>query len=549
MTQIVASTPSLESKGCFERSIQVQIFLLACLPMLIGHHARPIQTFYPELLAVLIGLGLIATVAWRYGLAFGPTVLSPLLWIGLIGVQALAGRTLHAHDVLGFSGFVLWAVLLAAALRHCVNRLPEGSLSSAFAAGLLAGATYNALAVILQVSVGDLPGIYYPFDGSVVGNIGQRNLLTVYLMLGVVSAIQLYGAQRLPRFGMLAVIVFLTFSLVLAGGRSIVVYMAWLAASLLLVPGLIQDRRRTLGIVAAVAAIIFWELMHPWVIEVLAVPGESITGRFQTQGALDGARQNLLMVAWQQILTHPLLGAGLGSFDQLVFWQALPADGSLRFLSNVEHAHNILAHLAAELGLLALIPLGVLAVALLRRMRADCAVGWWSGVAPGLLILHAMIEYPLWYAHYLGLFACLMAFSLPAGRWQLNSGAGLKLGVAIGLLAALLGMVWLERDYRRLETYPEARLPPVQVFQTFNAIAANPLIGQHARAFLAGNLNPAPVRIPEKLALCQRALSEFVDEAVIMACLPIFDLAGLPAMAQALRERLARNEPRQQPGR
>ena len=85
------------------------------------------------------------------------------------------------------------------------------------------------------------------------------------------------------------------------------------------------------------------------------------------------------------------------------------------------------------------------------------------------------------------------------------------------------------------------RTPPGQIFSEFTAISRNPLIGQHARSFLAANLSPSPNRLPEKLALCRRAIADFADIAVIRACLPIYAMGATPEEANQLRERFKRS--------
>ena len=530
-------------KNLFGRSVQLQVFLLACLPFLVAHHVRPIPTFYPELIAILIGTGLIVSAAWRYGLSVGIALLSPLIWIALITLQILLGPAPPLHDVLGFSGFVLWAILLAAALRQFMIRMPNGGLSNIFALGLLTGASLNALAAILQISVDGVAGVFYSFDKSVIGNIGQRNLLYSYLMLGVISAIHLHSAGRLARPGLAGLLILLTFALNLTGSRAVLIYTACLVVSIWLVPGLAKDRRHVFGITFATAGIVLFQILHPWLVSIFPGFGESMAERFQTLGAMDQVRLNLLAVAGQMVADHPLLGAGLGTFNQRVFWQPLESVDLLQNLTNTAHAHNIAAQLAGELGLLALIPLLVLLLALYRRRPADGAANWWGWLVPTILIIHSLLEYPLWYAHFLGIFAFSMAFAIPAERKILFPSSSLKIGIAISTAAFLFCIFTVVNDYRRLENYPEARISPIQLVQTFNEIATNPLIGQYARSFLAANLNPAPVRIPEKLALCRQSIEDFADEAVIIACLPIYDLAGHVKEASTLRERVARNGP------
>ena len=121
------------------RRIRALVFLLAALPFVIGHHARPITTFYPELTAFLIGGAVIGCVSWRHGLSVSLAILSPLIWLLLVLLQFAAGTTPALHDALGFSLFIVWAVLLAAALTRFRAQDKTADLETVFASALVAG--------------------------------------------------------------------------------------------------------------------------------------------------------------------------------------------------------------------------------------------------------------------------------------------------------------------------------------------------------------------------------------------------------------------------
>ncbi len=517
------------------------VFLLASAPFLISVHDRPIPTFYPELSAFLIGLAIIGSIAWRHGLSFSWVILSPLLLLGLLGFQSLFQVAPHIQDTLGFVLFIVWAVGLAAAVRsYCRNQNGAG-LVDALAFGLMVGGVLNAFAAVIQVSVlvSGFPGVFYPTEISVTGNIAQRNLLASYLVIASIATIHLSATRRLPTAVMVPILLSLSLALSISTARSMLVYTGWMALSVLVLRRFAGDEGRNRGVLFFVASLMLWQLLQPWLAEILPGLGEtSLAERFRSQGLFDGLRTSMLAVAWQMFAEHPWLGAGLGSFDQWVFWRELPAGSAPLYLSNVEHGHNIVAHLAGELGLLAPIPLIVMLLAGFRGKPCEPSANWLALAALGVLILHSLLEYPLWYMHFLALFAVLLAIRLPDVGWHTGTGR-LQAIIALVLTGSLaLLAVPVVRDFQRMST---TALPPTQLFNVFAEISRNPLIGQHARGFMAANINPAPNRIPYKLALCQQAIGEYADDLVIYNCLPIYDLAGRREEAQQFRNRLSRN--------
>ena len=97
------------------------------------------------------------------------------------------------------------------------------------------------------------------------------------------------------------------------------------------------------------------------------------------------------------------------------------------------HAQNILLHLLAETGIgggALLIATAALWLADLRRVRFDLE-WWWLAALLATLSLHSLLEFPLWYAYFLGVAAIAVGLgsqrALPVrhagGAWIARFGA------------------------------------------------------------------------------------------------------------------------------
>jgi hypothetical protein len=166
------------------------------------------------------------------------------------------------------------------------------------------------------------------------------------------------------------------------------------------------------------------------------------------------------------ISQKPWLGWGWGELDFAHFMTLYPG---ARFCDILDNAHNLPLHLAVELGL----PLAILSIAvglfLLLRGRpwlerdAGRQMAW--GVL-AVILLHSMLEYPLWYAPFQvasGLCVVLLWNSRnPSAaqkQWRSPVHRAMALSVASVLVTAVGYVAW---DYTRVSQIympPDERLP------------------------------------------------------------------------------------------
>jgi hypothetical protein len=191
---------------------------------------------------------------------------------------------------------------------------------------------------------------------------------------------------------------------------------------------------------------------------------------------------------------------------------------------------------------LALAALTLWAVRLARHYRTQpSAALWWICAAAGVGLLHSLIEFPLWNAHFLGVTALLVgAGATPQLRSRAVTRAARLGGVAaVAALALALGV--LLRDYVRLDT---ARVtgtamtmaPAAQVRRdaaTMDALRAGMLAPVAERWILLG----APLDrddLAGKLALSERVARVWPSNAVIVRRAVFLALDGKAAEARAL---------------
>jgi hypothetical protein len=180
----------------------------------------------------------------------------------------------------------------------------------------------------------------------------------------------------------------------------------------------------------------------------------STHGTFARFGQDDGCASRLTL--WANVLTliaqKPWLGWGWGELDYAHYITLYPG---ARFCDILSNAHNLPLHLAVELGVpVALMVCGV-AVWLVLRARpwretdATRQLAW--GVL-ALILLHSMLEYPLWYGPFQMAFG-LCVYLLWATRTR--SARAVQLAAYPGPAAA-------SRSYLQLSVRPDDVSIPVR---------------------------------------------------------------------------------------
>ncbi len=502
--------------------------LMWVLPFLYPYHAYPVTTFYQEWLTALLGvlaLPLLLTARFWHAPQVPGIVLLPIGLLLLLLLQYIGGLIGHFDQVLLLSLYFLFAALLMMLGQHLRTELGLPLVATVLAAFLLAGAELNMLAGIVQHYRWQtfLNGfITAKVSAAVFGNIAQPNHFANYIALGLVS-LGLLHTRFGWRIGLTALLAApLLFVLVLSGSRS-----AWLYLScVLLLAWAWQRRDRALRPLLGYAAALWlgYLAMHgllqlPW----LQGDTGSVTAAERLFG--EAASGSIRLHLWREAVLifaqFPLFGAGFGQFA----YQHLLLGDELRnpAISGLyNNAHNLVLQLAAETGLAGL---GVLCATLwlwlrpVRRMPFTLE-HWWGFALLAVLAIHSLLEYPLWYAYFIGIAAFLLgAFDGVSYRLELRR-AG-RMSVALILLLGAISLWQGLQSYRHLENALRMRNVPAsgvaagpRAQDELLATLDYPLFGSYAQLFVAGMMVPDEDKLEQKLALNGHAL-RFIPTATL----------------------------------
>ena len=443
--------------------------LMWVLPFLYHDHPRPIATFYGEWVAAMLGLCAIFFLTMHRSsqqLQIPRIALLPIALLLLVLVQFVLGRGAYFEQSLLFALYLLWAALLIIIGRCLREEFSLPILVSTLALFLLVGAELSALIGVLQHYSGHYSGHTFPgslvmanYSASVFGNLAQPNHFADYITLGLASLGLVYTRWKLRAWQLLLLAAPLLFVLVLSGSRSPWLYLPCITGMAFLWQR--RDKSCLPLLHYCLLLLLSFGLMHlvvqiPW----LTGPHGNTTGvqrLLEAGGAGGSLRLSIWYEAWLIFTQNPLLGAGFGQLP----WQHFQLGPILRDanLSNhngyIDHAHNLVLHLAAEMGLAGLLILfGTLALWLSQAYRAPrTAYHWWGYALLAVLALHSMLEYPLWYAYFLGVAAFTLGL-LDDTSYRLavrgNIGSlGRWLMLAM-LLPGLLFLTQMLQDYRKL---------------------------------------------------------------------------------------------------
>ncbi|HLD08799.1 MAG TPA: Wzy polymerase domain-containing protein, partial [Methylophilaceae bacterium] len=277
----------------------------------------------------------------------------------------------------------------------------------------------------------------------------------------------------------------------------------------------------------------------PWFAS--SAPMITAMDRMEHAGGNFSDRMNIWHAAWIMFKDAPWFGLGWGEFDWGYFERA-----SLLAVSTVDqrvnHAHNLFMQLLAETGTVGLL-LVVMGVAtwLLRVLRAGYHRDRYSSshsplpcfllfAVLGVLGIHTMLEYPLWYAHFLGIAALLMGLADPQ---DFPVGSSLRRAIVlisgIGLFLAT-SLAW---DYNKIEHWlvsarrfqvVDADLP--QFREDMLSVRRNPLLAPYVDVTLALSAEPSLDHLQDKLTLSTSAMHFEPVADLVFAQAVLLSLAG-----------------------
>ncbi|OGA12652.1 MAG: hypothetical protein A3H32_06620 [Betaproteobacteria bacterium RIFCSPLOWO2_02_FULL_63_19] len=441
---------------------------MCVLPFLIPYHQDPLRSFYPEWFAAALGLCAVAVAL--AGRVF-PSVRLPAPGRWLIGFAvflaacALARDPVYPQMTLWAIAYVAYAVLMLWLGAHLVHEMGLARTAEVLAACVLAGALANAAAGVVQFYgrpfwLEDL--VAHLRGNRAYGNIAQANLYANYLALGQAALLFLWVRGRIGGSLTWCAAALLVWASALSDSRAALLFVLWFAAlgalSTRQSPAGDMRRLRTASFVLAAATLAAFAVVPRF---------NDLFGLGPAQAGMDGrwfgGAGFLRWPAWALALRlfagAPIAGVGVGEFAGAAFDAGLPREMADAF-EVWTSPHDLVLHLMAETGAigaaLVLAGIAVWCRQVWQSYRAEWQpAAWWIVAAVGVGLVHSLVEFPLWSAHFLGTTALLMGTVTTVSARSLgglNSGAALRRvavgGVWVGLAVILaLGL----RDYGRLD--------------------------------------------------------------------------------------------------
>ncbi|HXU92146.1 MAG TPA: Wzy polymerase domain-containing protein [Gallionella sp.] len=490
------------------------------LPFLHYRHQYPLTTFYQEWWSALLGVLALTLLAARdyWQQPQVPRIAQlPVALIVLALLQSALGKVAYFDQALLYVLYLLFAsmlMLLGARLRECFGM---DRLALVLAICLLVGAEASALIGVLQHFRWHTPldaVVVVKVSAGVYGNVAQPNHFANYIALGLVSLGLLLRQNRLKVRYVVLLALPLLFVMSLSGSRS-----SWLY--LLFMSGLAwwwarRDAAQRPLLHYSLLLLAGFGLMHGVVqLPFMAGAGNSIDTMQRLLGpdVSGGIRLYLWREAGLMFSQSPWLGVGFGQFAWHHF-QLVPVlqPGNIQGLYN--NAHNLVFQLAAETGLAGLLALFVsLGVWLygLRRAPLDAA-HWWGCAALGVLGIHSLLEYPLWYAYFLAVAALLLG-ALDQTHYQLELRRMGRLSVAAVILLGLATLAQLLISYQQLEQTLRIRPASAADRGSFErtrdglaAVQGGSLLSPYAELFMSSLIEVSDERLKEKLELNTRVM-------------------------------------------
>jgi O-antigen ligase len=474
---------------------------------------------------------------------FAPIHLPARPLITWLAASALAVLLGHGHDI-PLAAATVFALAMAG-VAACVGAgMARAGSPAPWAWALLAAGLLSAPLGLLQYyGLADVlvPWTTTPEPGQAYGNLRQRNQFASLISMALIAALWLHAVHgRRVRAALAPGALLLVVAAAAATSRTGLLELLLIAGSSTVLAW--RERRRHPARPA--------RLPHPLVLVSLVLayftaawPLPQLAGS-EVEGMLarlrDGAPEaHSRLLLWRNVIDliarHPWAGWGWG---ELKFAHYSTLYAGPRFVEILDNAHNLPLHLAVELGIpAALLVCGgfgwlVLAARPWRETDPARLMAW--GLL-AVIVLHSLLEYPLWFGPFQLVFGLCLGFLWPApGAARRLSRILPRATCALALLAVVGYAAW---DYTRVSQVYLAR------DQRLPAYRDHPL-GQAQRSLLFAapvafaRLTLTPVdqaNAAEMHALAQRVLHFSPEPSVIVKLIDSAVLLGEEdeAIAQA----------------
>lgn len=278
-----------------------------------------------------------------------------------------------------------------------------------------------------------------PPMGRITGNLAQPNIASFVNILAIISAYYLLFLKQKNKkilFFLMPAVFLLVLGVSLSGSRAGVILLA-----VGLVGGLFyawhSHKIRWLvflgGLLVAMPAYqLGVAMLHSW--DFAQAPAVVGTDRLMSGGL--GLRSILLERAWWAFSSNPIFGVGYNNYLSFGFDNI----ERVSWYEAADHSHNVIAQIAAELGIVGLLTLMGVVVVLCQKLVTFVKFKLPTDelflcLLLATIILYSFSEFPLWYPNFLFLFVFLMGL--------LDKGFVLKVGLSNKLLSAFAFMLML----------------------------------------------------------------------------------------------------------
>ncbi|VTU38082.1 PglL family O-oligosaccharyltransferase [Variovorax sp. RA8] len=480
-----------------------------------------------------------------------------LVWLAVIAGAVLLGRV--AGSILDlYAAAALAVVAWTACVGAGLARAPV-SRQAALACGLLAAGLLSAVLGLLQyygLAAPLVPWTTAPDLGQAYGNLRQRNQFATLISMALIAALWLHGnGGRRARLALVPVSALLLLALAASTSRTGLLQLllisgisAWLAW---------RERHRLQGQGGptgarlpppwALLALIPAYFAAAWLLPLFAGSGvEGMMHRLREGAPAAHSRLVLWGNVLELIAQHPWTGWGWG---ELSFAHYTTLYEGPRFVEILDNAHNLPLHLAVELGIPAAVLIcggfGWLVLGARPWRETDPArlMAW--GLL-GVIVLHSLLEYPLWYGPFQLVFGLCLGFLWPASPKKTATAAqgrpffALSLAAALALMTVVAYAAW---DYTRVSQLYLAREERLPVWRedTLAQVQDSWLFANQVKFAELALMPVTRANAAEVHALAQRLVHFSPEPRVIVKLVDSAVLLGREAEAfeQAKRFRIA----------
>lgn len=334
-----------------------------------------------------------------------------LLWLGffvLLLAQPMLNQVAYPDGVILVAFGVFLCLLTSLAVATLDEQQKQQSVHGMACVILLSG-IFTVISQFAQVFQSDFLGVlFFENTGRPTGNVAQVNQAAFIHTLAMSSIIYLCQQLRKKNIWILGLYAILMMLLSMGVGMTasrggVLLCVGVFCGLLFYHTSTLKARFQTLGLLPFVVT---GYLVGTKIMQDFIDADKSGISRLVGENTLY-LRQSLIHQAWLGFKESPIVGVGFGEFNRIGVNYA----EDVVWFTFVNHAHNIVAQIGAELGIVGLLLLGCLIGVSLKRLNFF-RLPTYKAFSYSVLLLIAMYslsEFPLWMFRFLILFTFFIA--------------------------------------------------------------------------------------------------------------------------------------------